>query len=98
MFGVEMLDRKKKGVYLMLIDEALGKSSLKAVLLAKERLDCPLLSCKAGALGALLHRPAVKVAAITDKNLAEAILSVVGGDAQFKFISGGNDKTYGKEI
>ena len=90
-FGVEMLERKKKGVYLLLVDEALGKNSLKAVTLARERLGCPLLSAKEGALGALLHRPAVKVAAITEKNLASAILSVVGGDAQFKIISGGNN-------
>ena len=97
-FGVEMLERKKKGVHLILIDDALGKNSLKAVLLARERLGCPVLSAKEGALGALLHRPAVKVTAITDKNLAAAILSAVEGDAQFKFISGGNDETYGKKI
>ncbi len=90
-FGVDRLEKQKKGVHLLLIDGGVGKNSLKPTLLAKERLNCPLIMTEAGVLGETLHRPAVKVAAITDEHLASAILSVVGGTSQFKLYSGGNN-------
>lgn len=89
-FGVEMIERQKKGVYLLIVDGSIGKNSLKPTLQAKERFGCPLLETTAGGLGETLHRPAVKAVAITDNNLAAAILSVVDSEPQFKFYSGGN--------
>ena len=90
-FGTEMLTRQKKGVRLLLVDGDIGKNSLKLVLQAKESFACPLLETEKGALGALLHRPAVKAAAVTDEHLAEAILALVGNNPQIKFYSGGNN-------
>lgn len=90
-FGVDRLEKQKKGVRLILVDGGVGKNSLKPALLAKERLHCPLLITEKGALGETLHKPAVKVAAITDEHLASAILSVVDGEPQFKLYSGGNN-------
>ena len=97
-FGVDRLEKHKKGVHLILVDGSVGKNSLKPALLAKERLHCPLVMADNGVLGETLHRPAVKVAAITDEHLAAAILSVVGGESQFKLYSGGDNSTYGKKI
>ena len=97
-FGVDRLEKQKKGVHLILIDGGVGKTSLKPALLAKERLHCPIVISDSGVLGETLHRPAVKVAAVTDEHLATAILSAVGGVSQFKLYSGGNNSTYGKEI
>ncbi|MBO5412182.1 MAG: hypothetical protein J6A38_03795 [Clostridia bacterium] len=90
-FGAENVESKKKGVKLLVCDADLGKSSLKIVLQAKERFACPLLSVCDGTLGEILHRPGVKVVAITDNQLASAILSVVESEPQFKFYSGGNN-------
>ena len=90
-FGVDRLEKQKKGVCLILVDGGVGKNSLKPALLAKERLHCPLLITENGALGETLHKPAVKVAAITDEHLASAILSVVDGEPQFKLYSGGTN-------
>ena len=90
-FGVTEIERKKKGVYLLLADGGIGKNSLKPVLKAKEKFACPLIMTEAGVLGVTLHRPAVKAAAITDDHLAKAILSVVDSEPQFKFYSGGNN-------
>ena len=90
-FGVDRLEKQKKGVHLILVDGGVGKNSLKPALLAKDRLRCPLVTTENGVLGETLHRPAVKVAAITDEHLASAILSVVGGEPQFKLYSGGNN-------
>ena len=89
-FGVEMIERQKKGVHLLIVDGAIGKNSLKPTLQAQERFGCPLLETAAGALGETLYRPAVKAVAITDSNLASAILSVVDSEPQFKIYSGGN--------
>ena len=90
-FGSEMISRQKKGVYLLLADGGIGKSSFKPVVAASERFGCPIVMTDAEALGELLSRPAVKAVAITDKNLASAILSVVGSDSQFKLYSGGTN-------
>ena len=90
-FGVEMIDRAKKGIYLLIADETLGASSFKTIVQAKERLDCPLLLSGKEILSEMLHRPAVKTVAIKEKNLAAAILSAVADEPQFKLYSGGNN-------
>ena len=90
-FGVDRLERQKKGVYVLLVDGGVGKNSLKPALQAKERFGCPLIMTETGVLGETLHKPAVKVAAVTDEHLAAAILSAVGGEPQFKLYTGGNN-------
>ena len=90
-FGAENIEKKQKGVKLLVADAELGKSSLKILLQAKEKFDCPLLTVCEGTLGGILHRPGVRAAAITDNQLASAILSVVDSEPQFKFYSGGSN-------
>ncbi len=90
-FGTEMISRQKKGVKLMVLDSSVGANSLKIILKAKERLGCPLLETPANTLGELLHRPAVKVVAITDDSLSSAILSLAERETNIKFYSGGNN-------
>ena len=89
LFGIDNIDKQRKGISLLLCDEELGKSSLKTLLHAQEKFGCPLLVTEKGVLGERLHRPAVKAVAILDNNLAKAILSVVDSEPQFKFYSGG---------
>ena len=90
-FGVEMIERQKKGVYLLIADGAIGKNSLKSMVNAQTNFSCPFLMTDEGALSASVHRPAVKAVAITDQNLAKAILSVAESEPQIKFYSGGNN-------
>lgn len=90
-FGVEMISRQKKGVKLLLCDDGMGASSLKIIKNAQTALRCPLWMVESGVLGEILHRPAVKVVAITDEHLSAAILSVVAEKPQFKLYSGGNN-------
>ena len=97
-FGAEMIEKQKKGVYLLVIDGGIGKNSLKSIQKAQETLYCPLYSTDEGVLGEWVHRPAVKAAAITDKHLASAILNAADGEPKIKLYSGGNNETYGKEI
>ena len=89
-FGTTEIERKKKGVYLLLADGGIGKNSLKIMGNMQSRLDCPFyLTKESGALGEYLHKPAVKAVAITDKNLASAILSDAECEQNFKLYPGG---------
>ena len=90
-FGAEEAEKQKRDVFLLLFDEDLGKSSQKSIVKAMEKFACRAYTLKAGALGELLHRPAVKAAAIKDKNLAAAIIDAASGEPQFKLYSGGTD-------
>lgn len=90
-FGAESIEKQKRGVYLLIVDGAIGKNSLKPAVAAMERLHCPMLMTSEGLLGEMLHKPAVKAVAITDNHLASAILSVAESDVQFKLYSGGNN-------
>lgn len=90
-FGVEMIERQKKGIFLLMADGAIGKNSLKSILQAKEKFRCPLIMTEEDLLGQTLHRSAVKVIAITDENLAAAIVAEIKNQPQFTFYSGGNN-------
>ena len=90
-FGTEMIERKKKGVYLLIADGAIGKNSLKEMVNAQQKFGCPFLITDEGVLAETVHRPAVKAVAITDQNLTKAILSVAQSEPQIKFYSGGNN-------
>ena len=90
-FGADGIETLKKGVFLIVCDQSISPNTFKTIEKAREKFSCPLLITPLGTLGALLHKPAVKAAAIKDKNLALAILSVANGDSQFKLYSGGTN-------
>ncbi len=90
-FGAETIEKQRKGVYLLVIDAHIGKNSLKSVLRASEKLGCPIYITDEDTLGAWLHKPAVKAAAILDNNLASAMIKEADGEPKFKLYSGGNE-------
>ena len=90
-YGVDDIEKQKKGVCLLIADGALSENSLKAMIKAQEKFACPFLVTENGILGELLHKPAVKAVALKDKNLSSAILSAAEGSSKLKFISGGKD-------
>ena len=89
-YGVDDIEQHKKRVYLLIMDDGLGESSKKSLIRSQQRFQCPLLVAEAGALGELLHKPAVKAVAIKDNHLASAILSAADGESKLK-IYGGNE-------
>lgn len=91
LFGVDNIEKQRKGICLIIADEELGENSYKVLKKAKEKFDCPMLTANAGILGEHTYRPKVKAVAVTDKNLASAILSALTSEPQYKFYSGGND-------
>ena len=90
-FGVDNIEKQRKGVALLIADGAIGDSSRKQLFSTRERLGCPLVFTGDGVLGELIDRPAVKAAAVKEPNLAAAILSEAACDAQFKIYSGGEN-------
>ena len=90
-FGVDRAEALKKGVHLLIADSTLSENSMKVLVKLKEKCSCPLLVTEGVSLSELLHRPAVKAAAVKDKNLASAILTASASDAQYKLYSGGNN-------
>ena len=90
-FGVDNIENKRRGVCLLLADETLGRSSFQTMVKAKEKFGCPLYIASAETLSNWTHRPAVKAVAITDHNLASAIISIVESEPQLKIYSGGNN-------
>ena len=96
-FGVDGISQLKKGVKLLLVDGALGESSLKEMKRSQEKFGCSLWTLKAGLLGELLHRPSVKAVAIKDGNLASAIEKEAEGKQEFTLNCGGHKEIYGKE-
>ena len=97
-FGAEMIEKQRKGVFLLVIDGNIGKNSLKTIVKTKERLGCPLYITDEGSLSEWVHRPAVKAVAVTDKNLASAMVKSADSEPKFKLYSGGINEIYGKKI
>lgn len=89
--GVDRAENLKKGVCLLMASASLSENSMKTLIKLKERFSCPLLVAEGVELGTLLHRPAVKAAAIKDQNLASAILTAAEGNENYKLYSGGNN-------
>ena len=83
-YGVDDIEKQKKSVFLLVFDEELGGSSTRVILKSKEKFACRAIVAERGVLAELLHKPAVKAVAIKDKHLAQAILSVLDGEAKLK--------------
>lgn len=90
-FGVDGIEQQKRGVFLLIFDEAIGENSFKAVQKSMIKHGCPLIQAERETLGTLLHKPSVKAVAIKDKNLALAILREIEGETQLKLYSGGTN-------
>ena len=90
-FGVDNIEKQRKGVKLLIVDGELGQNSLNTMLKLQGRFACPMLMTDNGVLSKRLHRLGVKAVAITEEHLASAVLSAVDSEPQFKIYSGGNN-------
>lgn len=89
-FGIDRIEIAKKA-YLLIADGDLKGNSFKIMLKTSERLSCNIFVTENGLLGELLHKPQVKAVAITDEQLALAIVNASQGKSQFKLYSGGHN-------
>lgn len=86
--GSNAIGGLKGGVYLLILDGTAAKNSIRYALKYKERFSCPLLICHDD-FADVIHKPDSKLAAIRDKNLADAILN--SGDSNYELYIGGSD-------
>lgn len=93
-FGLDRAESLKRRADLILADKSLSDGSMKRAKRLCEKFRCPLLICEGVSLGELLHRPACKLLAVSEKNLAAAILSAAENNGNFKLFKevgiGGN--------
>ena len=86
--GSGTIDMLKNGIYLVIVCSTCSQNCFKLALKYKKRFCCPLIVCKCG-LENSLHKSGCKIAAIKDKNLAEAIIAEAC--EEFEIYAGGVD-------
>ncbi len=84
--GVNAAATVKKGVYLLVMDEFTAPNSKKEIEKLQRKFACPLIVAEG--LETLVGKPNCKLAAVRDKNLAEAILREVGTERITQSIGG----------
>ena len=72
--GSSAVGALKSEVYLLLIDKKAAKNSIRYALKYTRKFNCPLLVC-GDDFENLVGKPNCRLAAIQDKNLADAILN-----------------------
>ena len=72
--GSSAVGTLKSGVYLLLLDKDAAKNSIRYALKYKRKFNCPLLVC-GDDFEELVGKKDCRLAAIQDKNLADAILN-----------------------
>lgn len=75
-WGLDMLKKSKKPPCIVLIDGAIGNNSAKEAEFYANKHNVDVLFLPEGSLGAMLKRSNVKLIAVTDDNLAKAILKI----------------------
>lgn len=88
LFGADDISAARRGIYLILADEDLGKTAMKRLKAAADALGAPTYLYR-GKLGGLICKPAVKAAALKDKNLAKAAEGAVLASEKWNLYSEG---------
>lgn len=86
--GSSAVGTLKGGVYLLLLDKNAAKNSLRYALKFKRKFNCPLLVCGEN-FEELVGKPECRLAAIQDKNLADAILNC--GESGYELYTEGGE-------
>ena len=84
--GTGATDCLKNGVHLIIVCSTASENCFKLAKKFAKRHSCPLMVCKSGLENAV-HRPGCKIAAITDRELAQAVIS--SADENFEIHAGG---------
>lgn len=92
-FGIDRMEKLRKAK-LLLYDEDLSDNSKKQANKFAAGWCCPVIVCKEIPLAELLHKKGCKAAALTDENLAKAVLTTVKDNEKFSLFEsvgvGGN--------
>lgn len=86
--GSSAVGTLKGGVYLLLLDKNAAKNSIRYALKFKRKFNCPLLVC-GDDFEELVGKSDCRLAAIQDKNLADAILNC--GESGYELYTEGGE-------
>lgn len=86
--GSGAIDTLKGGVFLLILDGKAAKNSLRYAIKYKNRFNCPLVIYN-GNFEELVNKPLCRLAAVRDKNLADAILN--SGDISCELYTEGGE-------
>ena len=86
--GSGAIDTLRKGVYVLIVSADAEKNTQKLAIKYKNRFSCPLIVCKTE-FERVVNKSGCKIAAIRDKNLADAILNSL--DDNYEYYAGGNN-------
>ncbi len=84
--GVNAAATLKKGVFLLVMDESTASNSRKEIEKLQRKFACPLAICTG--LEEIVHKAWCKLAAVRDKDLAEAIMREAGNGFITEIIGG----------
>ena len=84
--GTGATDCLKNGVHLIIVCSTASENCFRLACKFARRHSCPLMICRCG-LENVVHRPGCKLAAITDANLAKAVLAAA--DDNYEIYAGG---------
>ena len=86
--GSNAIGTLKGGVYLLLMDRNAAKNSVRYAIKYKKKFNCPLLVC-GDDFEELIGKSDCRLAAIQDKNLADAILK--SGESGYELYTEGGE-------
>ena len=86
--GFNAVALQKKGVYLLLLCSGASENARKEAVKLQHKFQCEMLITCGKTLEEITGKPNVKLAAVRDAGLANAILA--SGDENFKLYSGGS--------
>ena len=78
--GLNTIATTKKGVYLILVCKTASENTVKEGIKAAEKFRCPAFKTSAQTLEEMTNVPNVKIAAVTERNLADAIVKNSGDE------------------
>ncbi len=84
--GSGAVDCLKRGVCLIIVCSTASENSFKLAQKFARRHHCPLMICRSGLENAV-HKAGCKIAAVTDMQLAKAVISAA--DENFELYAGG---------
>lgn len=74
-FGLYSIENYKKKIHLLIMCESAKKNTIKSALNFKEKFEVPLITTKDILLDDVVFKKDCKLIAITNKNLADAIMN-----------------------
>ncbi len=85
--GLDRAEALRRPPALLMADKTLSDGSMKRALRLAEKFGCPLILCRGASLAELIHRPACKFLAVSEKHLAAAIVASAENDENFSFLN-----------